>query len=300
MVMKIYDCFMFYDEDMLLDIRLNILDKYVDYFVIVESRYFHNGKNRELKFNLKNYEKFKNKIIYIVQDNEPEGIIKLKDSDDENTKTFKLVNNSYLREHSQRNTIIKGLKDAKEDDLILISDVDEIPNLELLEIHKINRQIIIFEQVIFYYKFNRYLNNFTWFGTKGCKKKYMKSPQWIRNVKNKRFYFWRLDTLFSNTKYINKHFVKNGGWHFSNIKKTKDIELKLKSYLHHRDYENEELGLKKIDEIIKRNETIYDMFGDKTSKKFGDNQRKKLEKYNMNKLPKYIIRNSEKFKDWLD
>ena len=52
--MKIYDCFMFYDEDMLLDIRLNILDKYVDYFVIVESRYFHNGKNRELKFNLKN------------------------------------------------------------------------------------------------------------------------------------------------------------------------------------------------------------------------------------------------------
>ena len=60
--MKIYDCFMFYDEDMLLDIRLNILDKYVDYFVIVESRYFHNGKNRELKFNLKNYEKFKNKI----------------------------------------------------------------------------------------------------------------------------------------------------------------------------------------------------------------------------------------------
>ena len=106
--MKIYDCFMFYDEDMLLDIRLNILDKYVDYFVIVESRYFHNGKNRELKFNLKNYEKFKNKIIYIVQDNEPEGIIKLKDSDDENTKTFKLVNNSYLREHSQRNTIIEG------------------------------------------------------------------------------------------------------------------------------------------------------------------------------------------------
>ena len=86
MVMKIYDCFMFYDEDMLLDIRLNILDKYVDYFVIVESRYFHNGKNRELKFNLKNYEKFKNKIIYIVQDKEPEGIIKLKDNDDEVSK----------------------------------------------------------------------------------------------------------------------------------------------------------------------------------------------------------------------
>ena len=291
---------MFYDEDVLLDLRLNILDQHVDFFVIVESKYFHNGKERQLKFDIKKYKKFENKIIYIVHDTEPAKIHKLNQGDDEGAKSYKLITNAHLRENDQRNHISKGLNNATDDDLILISDVDEIPNLELLEIHKINRQIIIFEQVIFYYKFNRYLNNFTWFGTKGCKKKYMKSPQWIRNVKNKKFYFWRLDTLFSNTKYINKHFVKNGGWHFSNIKRTKDIELKLKSYLHHRDYENEELGLKKIDEIIKRNETIYDMFGDKTSKKFGDNQRKKLEKYNMNKLPEYIIKNSEKFKDWLD
>ena len=298
--MKIYDCFMFYDEDMLLDIRLNILDKYVDFFVIVESKYFHNGKERKLNFKIDNYKKFKNKIIYIVQEKEPEGIIQLNDKDDENTKTFKLVNNSYLRENNQRNTIIKGLNSAKDEDFILISDVDEIPNLEHLNFNKIRNQIVIFEQEIFYYKFNRYLDNFTWYGTKGCIKKKLKNPQWLRNIKNKKFYLWRIDTLFSNTKYINKYFVKNGGWHFSNIKKVEDIELKLKSYLHHRDYECEELGLEKIDQVIKKNETIYDMFGDKTSKKFGDDKRKKLEKYDFNKLPEYIKKNKDKFKNWID
>jgi len=298
--MKIYDCFMFYDEDMLLDIRLNILDKYVDFFVIVESKYFHNGKERKLNFKIDNYKKFKNKIIYIVQEKEPEGIIQLNDKDDENTKTFKLVNNSYLRENNQRNTIIKGLNSAKDEDFILISDVDEIPNLEHLNFNKIRNQIVIFEQEIFYYKFNRYLNNFTWYGTKACIKKKLKNPQWLRNIKNKKFYLWRIDTLFSNTKYINKYFVKNGGWHFSNIKNLQEIEVKLKSYLHHRDYEVEELGIKKIEKIIKNNETIYDMFTDKSSKKYSDAQRQKLEKYDINNLPQYIQINKDKLKEWID
>ena len=76
--------------------------------------------------------------------------------------------------------------------------------------------------------------------------------------------------FFSKTKYINKIFIKNGGWHFSNIKDVDSVELKLKSYLHHKDYEAEELGKEKIAELIKNNETIYDMFGDKKSKKYGD------------------------------
>ena len=70
--------------------------------------------------------------------------------------------------------------------LILISDVDEIPNFESIKLEKINNQIVMFEQSIFYYKLNRYLPNFTWYGTKGCKKKYLKSPQWLRNIKNKK------------------------------------------------------------------------------------------------------------------
>ena len=291
---------MFYDEDLLLDLRLNILDQHVDFFVIVESKYFHNGKERQLKFDIKKYKKFENKIIYIVHDNEPAKIHKLNQGDDEGTKSYKLIINAHLRENDQRNHISKGLNNAKDDDLILISDVDEIPNLESIKLEKIKNQIIMFEQNIFYYKLNRYLPNFTWYGTKGCKKKYLKSPQWLRNIKSKRFLFWRLDTLFSDTKYINKYFVNDGGWHFSNLKNAEGLELKLKSYLHHRDYEVEELGIKKIDELIKNNQTIYDMFADKSSKKYGDNKRKKLEKYEFNCLPKFIKLNKDRFKEWID
>ena len=298
--MKIFDCFMFYDEDLLLDLRLNILDQHVDFFVIVESKYFHNGKERQLKFDIKKYKKFENKIIYIVHDNEPAKIHKLNQGDDEGTKSYKLIINAHLRENDQRNHISKGLNNAKDDDLILISDVDEIPNFESIDLKKIKNQIIMFEQTIFYYKLNRYLPNFTWYGTKGCKKKYLKNPQWLRNIKSKKFLFWRLDTLFSDTKYINKYFVNDGGWHFSNLKNAEGLDFKLKSYLHHRDYEVEELGIKKIDELIKNNQTIYDMFADKSSKKYGDNKRKKLEKYEFNCLPKFIKLNKDRFKEWID
>jgi beta-1,4-mannosyl-glycoprotein beta-1,4-N-acetylglucosaminyltransferase len=298
--MKIFDCFMFYDEELLLDIRLNTLDKYVDYFVIVESEHFHNGKQRELKFNINKFDKFKDKIIYLVHKNQPNGILKLNDNDDEGTKSYKLIFNAHLRENHQRNSILKGIINADDNDLILISDVDEVPNLEPINLLKIKNQIIIFQQEIFYYKFNRYLPNFIWYGTKACRKKKLISPQWLRNIKNKEFLFWRLDTFFSKNKYINKIFLKNGGWHFSNVKNASDIELKLKSYLHHRDYEAEELGYDKINELIKKNETIYDMFGDKKSKKYGDNTRKKLVKYDLEKLPQYIQNNKYKLKEWMD
>ena len=291
---------MFYDEDLLLDLRLNILDQHVDFFVIVESKYFHNGKERQLKFDIKKYKQFENKIIYIVHENEPAGIHKVNKEDDEGIKSYKLITNAHLRENDQRNHISQGLNNATDNDLILISDVDEIPNFESINLEKIKNQLIFFEQSLFYYKLNRYLPNFIWYGTKGCKKKYLKSPQWLRNIKNKKFLFWRLDTLFSDTKYINKYFINDGGWHFSNLKNAEDIELKLKSYLHHRDYEVEELGAKKINELIKNNQTIYDMFGDKTSKKYGDDKRKKLEKYEFSNLPEFIKLNKDKLKEWID
>tara|TARA_B110001454_G_scaffold23486_1_gene23003 strand:+ start:378 stop:1274 length:897 start_codon:yes stop_codon:yes gene_type:complete len=298
--MKIFDCFMFCDEDLLLDLRLNILNQHVDFFVIVESKYFHNGKERQLKFDIKKYKQFENKIIYIVHENEPAGIHKVNKEDDEGIKSYKLITNAHLRENDQRNHISQGLNNATDNDLILISDVDEIPNFESINLEKIKNQLIFFEQSLFYYKLNRYLPNFIWYGTKGCKKKYLKSPQWLRNIKSKKFLFWRLDTLFSDTKYINKYFINDGGWHFSNLKNAEDIELKLKSYLHHRDYEVEELGAKKINELIKNNQTIYDMFGDKTSKKYGDDKRKKLEKYEFSNLPEFIKLNKDKLKEWID
>ena len=298
--MKIFDCFMFYDEELILDRRMNILNNFVDYFVIVESKYFHNGKERELKFDINKYPKFREKIIYIIQNKQPTGLKLVNQSDTEGEKSFKMIFNAHLREHYQRNQIQNALKSSSDNDIILISDVDEIPNLENINIKDIKNKIILFEQKIFYYKLNRHLPNFIWFGTKACKKKDLISPQWLRNIKNKKYNFFRIDTFFSSSKYIDKLFIKNGGWHFSNLKKSKDLELKLKSYLHHRDYESEELGLEKIDKLMKENMTIYDMFADKGSTKYSDSTRKKLEKIELDKLPLYIQKNKNEFKDWID
>ena len=70
--MKIFDCFMYFDEETVLELRLNILDKYVDYFVIVESSFTHKGDKRDLKFNPQKFKKFKDKLIYITYDEEPQ------------------------------------------------------------------------------------------------------------------------------------------------------------------------------------------------------------------------------------
>ena len=298
--MKIFDCFMFYDEELLLDIRMNILDTFVDYFVIVESKFFHNGKERELKFDINKYSKFKKKIIYIIQDKQPQGIKLIEPSDNEGTKSFKMIYNAHLREHYQRNQIENGLNNSDGNDIILISDVDEIPNLENVNIKNIKNKLILFEQDIFYYKLNRYLPNFKWYGTKACKRRYLKSPQWLREIKNKDYSFLRIDTFFSKLKYIDKYYVRDGGWHFSNLKNSIDIETKLKSYLHHRDYEVEEIGIEKIKKLIKENKTIYNMYVDKDSQKYDDKSQKNLEKFEINKLPLYIQNNLQEFKNWID
>ena len=95
--MKIFDCFMFYDEELLLDIRMNILNEFVDYFVISESKSFHNGLERNLKFNINNYSKFKDKIIYLVHDREPDGIREVSSEDSEDVVSEKNIQRSHKR-----------------------------------------------------------------------------------------------------------------------------------------------------------------------------------------------------------
>ncbi len=296
--MKIFDCFMYFDEDVVLDLRMNILNKHIDYFVIVESTFTHKGDKRKLKFNIDKFSKFKDKIIYLVYDNEPKNIQRILDEDNETQKSVKYIYNAAFRENGQRNFITKGLKDAQPDDLILISDVDEIPNLEILNFEIFKKKIIIFKQEMFYYKFNLKMPDLIWSGTKACKKKDLLSPQWLRNVKDRKYSFYRLDTYFSKTKYIDISFVNDGGWHFSNLKTAKEIEYKLKSYLHHREFDLNPISSEKINEIMKNKIAIYDLTLDKRKSKFGEG--KKLEKCSMDKLPKFLNENQKKYKDWID
>ncbi|MDA7769997.1 hypothetical protein N8925_01660 [Candidatus Pelagibacter sp.] len=296
--MKIFDCFMYFDEEMILDIRLNTLNEFVDYFVIVESRFTHRGDMRDLRFNYKKFKKFKDKIIYIINEQEPKGIEIVNSDDTENEKARKYIFNAIYRENGQRNDIKKGLNNAKQNDIVLISDVDEIPNLSNIDFNKINEKIILFKQDMFYYKFNLYLPNLVWTGTKGCRKKDLINPQWLRNIKDRKYPFYRIDTIFSKKKYKSIRYINNGGWHFTNIKTAKEIEHKLRSYLHHREFDEQPLSVEEIDIIIKNKKAIYDLRVDKTSSKIGNG--KILEKFEIKKLPFYIQKNIDNLKDWIE
>ena len=296
--MKIFDCFMYFDEEVVLDIRLNTLNQFVDYFVIVESKYNHRGEPRELLFNREKFKKFKDKIIYLVHNEVPKQIEIIKEEDNEDKKASNYIMNALYRENGQRNYIINGLNQAKENDLILISDVDEIPNLSKLDLNKINHKIILFKQDMFYYKFNLTIPNFKWTGTKACRMKHLINPQWLRNIKDRKYSPFRLDIIFSDKKYNNVKIVDNGGWHFSNIKTAIEIEHKLKSYLHHREFDEKPLTSDQIEEVIKNKKAIYDLKVDKTVNKIGDGS--KLIKFELSKLPTYIQNNKDTYKKWID
>ena len=296
--MKIFDCFMYFDEEVVLDVRLNTLNKLVDYFVIVESKFTHKGDERKLKFNHKRFEKFKDKIIYLVYEEQPSKIEIINDEDNENEKSRKYIFNAAYRENGQRNYIEKGIINAKKNDIILISDVDEIPNITDIDFYKIKEKIILFKQDMFYYKFNLKMPNLKWTGSKACKKKYLINPQWLRNVKDRKYSPLRIDILFSEKKYSSIKIVKDGGWHFSNIKTAKEIELKLKSYLHHREFDEKPLSVDQIDEIIKNKQAIYDLKVDKIVNKIGVGS--KLEKFELTNLPTYIQKNFNNYKKWID
>jgi beta-1,4-mannosyl-glycoprotein beta-1,4-N-acetylglucosaminyltransferase len=289
---------MYFDEDTVLDVRLNYLNKYVDKFVIIEAEYNHKGEKRKPQFDIKNFEKFKDKIIYLLIKQKIPGMYEINDFDSDDKKDGKHVMNALKRENFQRNCIADGLSDASDEDWIIISDLDEIPNLNDNDLKSIKSPIIFFKQLMMYYKFNLVLENYSWIGSKACKKKSLKSPQWLRNIKDRAYSWWRLDTLFSESKYIKIKIIENGGWHFSYLKSPEDIEKKLKSYLHHTEYELNPVGVKNIKEMIINKKTIYNLKVDSRTNKFDDGNR--LEKIDLNLLPNYILENKNKFKEWIE
>ena len=114
----------------------------------------------------------------------------------------------------------------------------------------------------------------------------------------KKYPFYRLDTIFSKTKYIDVEFIDKGGWHFSNIKTAEQIEYKLKSYLHHREFDVNPLSFEEIEEIIQNKIAIYDLTLDKRAQKIGSGE--KLQKYSLDRLPKFLQNNLNNYKEWID
>tara|TARA_Y100000590_G_scaffold467278_1_gene645655 strand:+ start:150 stop:944 length:795 start_codon:yes stop_codon:yes gene_type:complete len=263
---------MYFDEDLMLDLRLNTLNEYVDKFVIAEATRDHSGKEKKLNFNYDKFYKFKDKIKYIVIEDLPLDVKSKKKNWDAN----------HWRDQYQRNSLVRGFKDSNDNDLIMISDIDEIPDPKKISEFKIENKYACFMQKNFQSKLN--LLNITdkyWMGTKICQKKYLKSPQWLRNIKTKKRPFWK----FYKPK--EPQLIFDGGWHFSFLKKPKDIATKIKAYSHQefnkKDFIDEENIAKKI-------EDKKDLF----------NRNIEYTKIEIDEsFPKYVLENKSIFKEWI-
>ena len=187
---------------------------------------------------------------------------------------------NWDRENFQRNYIFKGLYSALDEDYIMISDVDEIPDLS--KVKKLDdSKITVFEQKMFYYKIN--VANQThphWYGSRICKKKYLKSPQWLRNQKVKKYPFWRFDKVRWNI-------IKNGGWHFSFLMHPEEIRKKLSSYAHSEFNKSEFKNLDRIKKVINNKSDLFNRPITYNIVKFDRS------------FPDYVVNNKDKFKDWI-
>tara|TARA_B110001450_G_scaffold81388_1_gene77138 strand:+ start:1535 stop:2416 length:882 start_codon:yes stop_codon:yes gene_type:complete len=293
--MKIYDCTTFYSEHMMLDVRFNILDEHVHKFVVVESLYSHSGEKKNLNFDINNYPKFKDKIIYLVIDHEPRDLIEVNSNTTQQQKRINSLKRIELSYDYMKNAIDSAL----DNDLIILSDNDEIPNLRSEQFKKDNNKILIFEQLFFYYKFNLLYDRMSWFGSKACKKKYLKSFSWLRNQKNKKYPFWRVDTYFSKLKNTNLRIIKDGGWHFTNIKSPQELFKKMKNFGHHDEFDLSGLTVEDLKKKIENKKVFYNHFADKEN----------LDKWNFEYdlkiisdklLPAYLSKNKEKYREWFE
>ena len=291
--MKIIDCTTYYSEDLMLDVRFNILNEYVDKFIITESKFSHSGEKKTLNFNINNFPKFKDKIEYLVIENEPDGI-----NTSDNTSSIKRLN-SLLRIEQSYNFMMDAIKDTSDDDLICLSDNDEIPNFNSKYFKQSKSDIYIFKQLFFYYKFNLLYDLMPWYGTKACKKKKLLSFSWLRNLKNRKYPFWRFDTFFSKSKHTNLEIIEDGGWHFTNLKTAEEIFIKLSNFGHHNEFDDSGVTIKDIQACIDNRIVNYNHLADMTEKnKYNANY--KLNLVDDKKLPDYLLKHKEKYKDWFD
>jgi len=296
--MRIFDCTTFFDENLMLEVRFNILNEYVDKFVVAEAKYSHSGDKKKLNFDIKKFTEFKKKIIYLVIENEPDNMVYQKKDNQlfEEEKYFR--KNSIKRFAYQRDRLIDGISEADDEDYIFYSDNDEIPNFKNLDFKSNENKILIFKQKLFYYKFNLFCDRVEWYGTKGCKKKNLLSFSWLREVKTKKYPFFRFDTIFSKTKYKNIEIIEDGGWHFTQLKTAKDIEIKLVNSEIHGEIKSEGINLQKISGLMKRKTIDYDHKANSTDYKYS--KEFKLKALSLEHMPTFLKQNVNKYSEWFD
>ena len=291
--MKIIDTTTFFEEHLMMELRFNILNPFVDHFIVCEARFTHSGKSKKINFKKTDYPEFEHKITHLIIDKEPIDIIKKN-----KLNSYDLRFNSVARIRAQRDYIMSALKNYSSEDYLIYSDNDEIPNLEFFDFTTNKDKIILFKQKLFYYKFNLLMPDVDWYGSKACKIKNLKSIDLLRAIKNKRYNFLRVDTLFSDLKYRSINIVKEGGWHFSNLKNIEELERKYLNDENHAEYEALGHSIVKIKDNLKNKTIDYDHSAKKDSKSRFNST--KLVTTDISKLPKFIQINKEKYFDWFD
>jgi beta-1,4-mannosyl-glycoprotein beta-1,4-N-acetylglucosaminyltransferase len=264
---KIFDCVTYFRENEQFNLRFNILKNYVDYFIVCESLEDHQGKKKKLHFNINNFKSLKKKIIYLLCPGFPKGL------------------DPWQRQALQREYIFNGLDKAKPDDYIIFSDPDEIPNPKALIHLNLKKRYGIFMQNSYCYKINLFNSYETpWEGSRVCKKKYLKSINWLRQKvlsKNLRYPFFRID------KEKSIQLIDNGGWHFNSLMSPKEISLKLRTFAHKEFSSKKFSSINVIKEKINNKEDLF--------------LRKHIyDEVHIDKsYPKYILKNLNLFKNFI-
>ena len=265
---KIIDCVTFYDNNYIFDFRYKVIEEFVDKFVICESLYDHKNNFKNKNFDL--YKKYKNnpKVKYLLLE-----------------KPFPKKTNEWENQAIQREFILENLNFAEDDDLIFFSDPDEIPNPDVLKNFSLNKKYGIFMQNFYNYYFNLFNPYETpWEGTRVCKKKNLKSMDFMRQKirkKNINYKFYRLD------KEKNIEIFQQGGWHFNNLMSAEEISKKLTTYAHI-EYSDKEYS--SVSVIKKKIADRIDLFG-------------RGEKYRVvkidNTFPRYLVENIGLYKEYI-
>ena len=267
--MKIYDCVTFFQENLHMELRINILKNVVDKFIVCESMYDHRGNKKKINFSKNDYPEIKQRIKHIIIE-----------------EAFPKGNNPWKNQAIQREYILKHLVDLEETDYVMFSDPDEIPNPEIVKKLNLKKKYGIFYQNIYSYKLNILNKNESpWEGTRVCKKKDLKSIDWLRHkvlAKNLKYPFWRVD------KEKSIEIIKDGGWHFSYLLTPEQIAKKFKS-LAETSWDKEKFL--NLDYIKKRIGEKKDLFG----------RGHTYEGVEIDKsYPEYIIKNLKKYNEWID
>ena len=264
---KVFDCITFFNENFMANLRFEILNDEVDYFLVCESIYDHQGNKKKINFNLEN-KNYKDKIIHIIHD-----------------KKFSKKNNAWQNQAEQRETIFDGLKIADGDDYVMFSDPDEIPNPKVLANFILKEKYGIFLQKMYCYKFNLY-NQYEspWEGTRICKKKNLKSIDYMRQkvlLKNLKQPFWKI------YKEKSIQIIENGGWHFNSMLTPEEISIKLRTFAHTEFAKSEYSDINVIKENINKKKDLF-------------KRNITYKKVNLDEnYPKYILDNKKKFDYWI-